>query len=381
MRFASLPTGKLHKKPEKKRLKNFAAGYVGKFYWKLPDNVYHNFLGSEFYGKIVNDYDILSDDVQKYILATSDFAKGMQSDINKYVTKGIINNASFRQKVDLISKNIIRRQYPLELVFEDISTFDIENPIVGSLLKEIDVGKKDTASELIKKSPRAPGVNFTIRRRLDKLKDRPEPKGSNNNISPPPSPPPQPPPFFSRQLPLGPPLAPAFVPPPSGWFLEPFKLPQPPPWPNNFISILPAPSAPPLPPDYNHIWSYIVIIDDYNLLGPSSNFTPSNNLFGSQTQTLTREREEIKDKVQKELDDKIYELPDDPPKLELGDSLANIFGPEAEDILDEKFVNKKELEDEALENIKEEYGFEEIKDAFDEGSVPNQLDFFYGGSN
>ena len=173
-------------------------------------------MGSEFYGKIVNDYDILSDDVQKYILATSDFAKGMQSDINKYVTKGIINNASFRQKVDLISKNIIRRQYPLELVFEDISTFDIENPIVGSLLKEIDVGKKDTASELIKKSPRAPGVNFTIRRRLDKLKDRPEPKGSNNNISPPPSPPPQPPPFFSRQLPLGPPLAPAFVPPPSG---------------------------------------------------------------------------------------------------------------------------------------------------------------------
>ena len=160
MSFASLPTGKLHKKPEKKGLKNLAAGYVGKFYWKLPDNVDHDFLGSEFYGKIANDYDIFSDDVQKYNLATSDFAKGMQSGINNYVTKGKINNASFRQKLDLISKNIIRRQNPLELVFEDISTFDVENPIVGSLLKEIDVGKKDTASELITKISKTTRCGF-----------------------------------------------------------------------------------------------------------------------------------------------------------------------------------------------------------------------------
>ena len=58
-----------------------------------------------------------------------------------------------------------------------------------------------------------------------------------------------------------------------------------------------------------------------------------------------------------------------------------MLGAEADDILDEKFVNKKKQEDEALKNFKEEYGFEEIKDASDEGSVPNQLDFFYGGQN
>ena len=55
--------------------------------------------------------------------------------------------------------------------------------------------------------------------------------------------------------------------------------------------------------------------------------------------------------------------------------------PEAEDILNEEFVIKKELEDEAVENIKEEYGFEKIKDAFDEGAFPHQLDFLYGDSN
>ena len=58
-----------------------------------------------------------------------------------------------------------------------------------------------------------------------------------------------------------------------------------------------------------------------------------------------------------------------------------MLGTETDDILDEKFVKKKKQEDEALENTEEKFGFEEIKDAFDEGSAPNQLDFFYGGQN
>ena len=57
-----------------------------------------------------------------------------------------------------------------------------------------------------------------------------------------------------------------------------------------------------------------------------------------------------------------------------------MLGAEAHDIFDEKFVKKKK-QDGALENFKEEYGFEEIKDASNKGSVLNQLDFFYGGQN
>ena len=57
------------------------------------------------------------------------------------MTRDRVNNASFRQKLDPISKNILRSQNPVELVFEDISTFDAENPVVGSLLKELDVRK------------------------------------------------------------------------------------------------------------------------------------------------------------------------------------------------------------------------------------------------
>ena len=118
--FYLLPTNKLYKKEKTERLKNFPAGYVGSFYKNLADNV-DNFVGSNFYSRIAADSDIPKEDVQKYILATSDFAKSIQIDINHYVTRDRINDASFRQKLDPISKNTLRRQNPLELVFEDIS--------------------------------------------------------------------------------------------------------------------------------------------------------------------------------------------------------------------------------------------------------------------
>ena len=127
--FFLLPTNKLYKKENTRRLKNFPAGYVGNFYRNFADNV-DNFTGSDFYSRIASDATIPKEYVQKYILATSDFAKSIQTDINHYVTRDRINDASFRQNLDPISKNILRRQNPLELVFEDISTFDAENPIL-----------------------------------------------------------------------------------------------------------------------------------------------------------------------------------------------------------------------------------------------------------
>ena len=79
------------------------------------------------------------------------------------------NDASFRQKLDPISKNISKRQNPLELVFEEISTFYAENPIVGSLLREIDLNEKQTDSDFIKSLPSHPGKEFEIQKKLDKL--------------------------------------------------------------------------------------------------------------------------------------------------------------------------------------------------------------------
>ena len=83
--FFLLPTNKIYKKEDTKRLKKFPAGYVGSFYKNLADNV-NNFIGSDFYSRITADADIPREDVQNYILATCDFAKSIQTDINHYVT-------------------------------------------------------------------------------------------------------------------------------------------------------------------------------------------------------------------------------------------------------------------------------------------------------
>ena len=83
--FYLLPTNKLYKKENARILKNFPAGYVGNFYRNLSDRV--NNVQSNFLSTISHDTSIPKDDVQKYLLATSDFAKSIQTDINHYVTR------------------------------------------------------------------------------------------------------------------------------------------------------------------------------------------------------------------------------------------------------------------------------------------------------
>ena len=70
--FFLLPTNKLYKKENTQRLKNLPAGYVGNFYRNLEDNINTD---SDFYSKIAAYTDISKEDVQKYLLATSDFAE------------------------------------------------------------------------------------------------------------------------------------------------------------------------------------------------------------------------------------------------------------------------------------------------------------------
>ena len=64
--FFLLPTNKLYKTENTKKLKNFPAGYVGSFYRNLADNIDTT---SDFYSRIAAG-DIPKEDVQKYIKLT-----------------------------------------------------------------------------------------------------------------------------------------------------------------------------------------------------------------------------------------------------------------------------------------------------------------------
>ena len=362
--FYFLTTAKLYKKTEIKRLKNFPAGYVGSFYKKLADNV-DNFLVSDFYGRINNDADIHSEDVQKYILATSDFAKGIQTDIEHYVSRDCINNVRFRQKLDLISKNILRRQNPLELVFQDVSTFDAENPIVGSLFRELDLKKKGSDSDFIKNLPCQPGKNFEIKKRLDRLRGVTRfPKESSNNNK-----------FPTPVRPFSPPLIdPSPWPPGSGPAgFNPF---QPPPPSDPFTSRGRFNPSPLQAPSFNNFGNLNFGAQPSNLNKP--NVGNETALVLKQLPWQNKKKIYPTDDVRLQIDDTIYELTEQ-SDLEIGNGLIDTLGVEANDLLDSDFVTAQEDIDAVWEQIKEDYNFDETKETFDQGD--ESVEFFYGGDN
>ena len=359
--FYLLPTNKLYKKENTKRLKNFPAGYVGNFCRNLSDRVDN--VQSNFLSAISNDTSIPKDDIQKYLLVTSDFAKSVQTDINHYVTRDRINNASFRQKLDPISRNIIRRQNPLELVFEDISTFDSENPIVGSLLREIDIRKKQTDNDFIKSLPSQPGKEFEIKKRLDKLRGTTATISTNNNnnsnvnpggggvdisgLGPPPTLPkindlidngpllfPPPPPTDGQEV-ISNVFRPPPSPPPTGPVLNPFLVPK---------------------------------IDGDGPIG--------NNIFGSIGAMMGPRSKEKNISGNNEIDDFLYELPDNFPLLELGDKLLDTLGNVGEAVLADA-PTKKDEEDTVFQDIIDECNIPAMKNTMDETGENMKISIFF----
>ena len=174
MSYYSLPRVKLHKKDEIKKLCYLTSNYSRLFY-KDRANYVDVDLPSTIANKILAEGQPLTDDIKNFLLGTSDYARSIQSDIDLYVTRGRHNQASFRRKLDSIEKSIWRTENPLALLFKDVANFDVQSPVIGSLLREIGLGKRSTNSDLIKKSlSKAPDINDTILlQRFKKFKETP----------------------------------------------------------------------------------------------------------------------------------------------------------------------------------------------------------------
>ena len=205
------------------------------------------------------------------------------------------------------------------------------------MLRELNVKRKVLANDIIKGAPTPPSRDYEIQNRLNRLKERQEPKNNNNNtLSPPPSPLPP-----SPSAPFIPPPPALFQPAPS--VFDSFQ-PQAPRTDSNFQ---PPPSIfnsfqQPAPRTDKNFGNFHVPAQLSSFNRPSAK-GPSNNLFGSQTAVLNREKEQenvVQESVQKELDDTLYKLPD-MSILELGDGLLNALRVEANDVLDSQLLKKK----------------------------------------
>ena len=131
---------------------------------------------SNFQRKIASEF--TSQNVKNYLLAISSLGQQMQEDMNIYFTRDILNEVSFRRKLYLITKNVIHGLNPFELVLM-LSTFGMQNLLIGSRIREIDIGRKDLADNIVNKTSNS--IDFEIELRLQVLEKNNGSNGNNNN--------------------------------------------------------------------------------------------------------------------------------------------------------------------------------------------------------
>ena len=109
--------------------------------------------------------------LQKYLLATGLMQDTIQENLNMKVTDGSFNNASIRRTLDTKYPSMMKKSNPIDAVFKDKTKFDVQNPIVGSLIAQV---QENQAREraYMKQLSQAPSItDINIGNRLKKLRD------------------------------------------------------------------------------------------------------------------------------------------------------------------------------------------------------------------
>ena len=86
------------------------------------------------------------EDLQRYLLAIEDLNKTIEDSLQLAVTHGKLNDEAAVRHVSGRNDpnyNFFKKNYnPLDVVYKEQAKFDIQNPIIDSLLKEINRGRE-----------------------------------------------------------------------------------------------------------------------------------------------------------------------------------------------------------------------------------------------
>ena len=134
------------------------------------------------------------EDLQKYLLATEDLNNTIEESLQLAVTHGKLNDETAVRHVSERDdpKYFRKNDNPLDVVYTEQAKFDVQNPIIGSLLKQINKGK-NTYEGIKKTLDQAPDPRtLDLQERFNEIFDKDKKKPNN---SPPGSPniPPAPP--------------------------------------------------------------------------------------------------------------------------------------------------------------------------------------------
>ena len=117
--------------------------------------------------------------LQKFLLATDLLQDSIQENLNMIVTDGSFNDGSIRRALDTKSPSVMKKPDPIEVMFQDKSKFDLQNPVVSLLIMQV-VDNKKKEKEILRALDQVPSIkDLDIEKRFCNLKNFNE--GCNNN--------------------------------------------------------------------------------------------------------------------------------------------------------------------------------------------------------
>ena len=76
-------------------------------------------------------------DLNFFLLATSDYGRNIQGNINAVVADWKFNQAVVRRALDQKNKGVFESPISLSVMFKDAKKLDIQNPVTGNLLSQV----------------------------------------------------------------------------------------------------------------------------------------------------------------------------------------------------------------------------------------------------
>ena len=126
---------------------------------------------------IVDDFAL-----QKYLLATGLLKNSIQDSWDMIVTNEKFNIVSIREALNGKYPSIMKKPNPIDVVSNNKTKFDTQNPVIGKLLSQIQCEKNDKA--IRKQTEGALSIkDLTIVKRLERLKQFSNNNNNNNNKS------------------------------------------------------------------------------------------------------------------------------------------------------------------------------------------------------
>ena len=116
------------------------------------------------------------EDLQDYLLATEKLGATLEDSLQLAVSHGKLNEGTkvrhLSEEQNPLYKFFRQNNNPLDVVYREKVKFDVQNPIIGDLLKQINKGKY-SEEDYFKKTKEASDVwDLDIQERFDKLFER-----------------------------------------------------------------------------------------------------------------------------------------------------------------------------------------------------------------